>query len=442
VADRRKSTNPRGPDSRWSSLVSFDSIPVFARGPSALTLATTVVSQGLLVVSGIIAARALGVEGRGTLALLWLVPLSIVLLGGIGIPQATTYYVAREKRNPAAVVAMSVKLTIAIAAVLLVAYGTGLFLIGDVGGDFSSTDALLSICLILPFLWLNLGIAVLLGMESFAAFNLGRFIAPLLYALSTAVLLAAGGATLTALLAASLASFAVGAIITWILVLRRNLPGQGPADTNSRKIASFGLRGVVGSTSTITDVRADQLLVGALMDARALGIYVVAIAFSNLPRFVAQSFGSVAFPRIASADSEAARWATTIRAARIGVLAIAAFTAALIVALPVLIPLLFGDEFRDAIGVGRILLVAAFFLSTHRLLTELARGLGHPGYGSITEVLNGLVFFAGVLVFATPASENGIALAVLAGGIASSLLLSLLLIRLKRLPLDEGRVER
>jgi len=178
------------------------------------------------------------------------------------------------------------------------------------------------------------------------------------------------------------------------------------------------------------------------MDARALGIYVVAIAFSNLPRFVAQSIGSVAFPRIASADSEAARWATTIRAARIGVLAIAAFTAALIVALPVLIPLLFGDEFRDAIGVGRILLLAAFFLSTHRLLTELARGLGRPGYGSITEVVNGLVFFAGVLVFATPASENGIALAVLAGGIASSLLLSLLLIRLKRLPLDGGRVER
>ena len=434
--------DPAGPVSRWNNLVSFDSIPVFAKGPSALTLATTVVSQGLLVVSGIIVARALGVEGRGTLALLWLVPLSIVLLGGIGIPQAATYYVAREKQNPAAVVAMSVRLTVAIAAVLLVVYGIGLFLIGDVGGSISQTDALLSICLIIPFLGLNLGIAVLLGMKSYPAFNLSRFIAPFLYAFSTAILLATGDATLTAVLAASLASFAAGAIIAWVLVLRQVRPARGPADTDSREIAAFGLRGVIGSTSTITDVRADQLLVGALMDTRALGIYVTAIAFSNLPRFVAQSIGSVAFPRIASAESEADRWAAAIRSARIGILAIAVFTAALLLALPVLVPLLFGDDFSAAIGVGRILLVGAFFLSTHRLLTELARGLGHPGYGSITEVVNGLVFLVGVLVFATPASEDGIALAVLAGGIASTVLLSLLLIRLKRQPLDEDRAGR
>jgi O-antigen/teichoic acid export membrane protein len=423
--------------SRWSGLVSFDAIPLIARGPNAITLATTIASQGLLVVSGIIVARALGVEGRGTLALLWLVPLSIVLLGGIGIPQATTYYVAREKTNPAAVIWKSIMLTTTIAAFLVLAYGIGLFLIGDVGGAFSSTDALLSIALILPFLGLNLGIAVLLGMKRFAAFNLSRFTAPFLYALSTAVLLAVGDATLTAVLTASLASFAAGAVMAWVLVLRRVRPGGGAADTDTRSIAGFGLRGVVGSTSTITDVRADQLLVGTLMDTRALGIYVAAIAFSNLPRFVAQSIGSVAFPRIASAEGEQARWAATIRAAKIGILAIALFVAALLVSLPVLVPLLFGDEFDEAVGVGRILLVGAFFLSTHRLLTELARGLGHPGYGSITEVVNGLVFVVGVLVFATPASENGIALAVLAGGIASTALLGSLLIRLRRLSPDE-----
>ena len=169
------------------------------------------------------------------------------------------------------------------------------------------------------------------------------------------------------------------------------------------------------------------------MDARALGIYVVAIAFSNLPRFVAQSIGSVAFPRIASADSEAARWAPRSAPPESAILAIAAIVAALLMALPVLVPLLFGDDFEEAIGVGRILLVGAFFLSVHRLLTELARGLGHPGYGSITEVVNGVVFVLGVLVFATPATEKGVALAVLAGGIASTALLSAFLIRLRRL---------
>ena len=107
---------------------------------------------------------------------------------------------------------MSVRITAAIAAILLLAYGAGLFLIGDVGGSFSSADALLSIVLIIPFLGLNLGIAVLLGMKRFRAFNLGRFIAPFLYAAEHRD--PAGGSatpTLTAILAASLGSFALGA---------------------------------------------------------------------------------------------------------------------------------------------------------------------------------------------------------------------------------------
>ena len=87
----RQGAAPRESVSRWTNLVNFDAIPMFARGPSTLTLGVTMFTQGLLVISGIIVARALGVDGRGSLAFLWLVPLAIVLLGGIGIPQATTY---------------------------------------------------------------------------------------------------------------------------------------------------------------------------------------------------------------------------------------------------------------------------------------------------------------------------------------------------------------
>ena len=106
--------------------------------------------------------------------------------------------------------------------------------------------------------------------------------------------------------------------------------------------------------------------------------------------------------------------------------------------MPFLLPLLFGDDFSEAVSIGRILLLAALFLSIHRLLTELARGLGHPGYGSITELVNLGVFLLGILAFATPASTDGIAYAVLAGGLASSTLLALLLRRLE----DPGAGDR
>ena len=93
----------------------FGRLSSLARGPSAQTLATSVAAQALTVISGVIAARALGVEGRGTLAILWLIPVTLVLLGGIGIPQATTFYVAREIENARGVVRISVRITVLLA---------------------------------------------------------------------------------------------------------------------------------------------------------------------------------------------------------------------------------------------------------------------------------------------------------------------------------------
>jgi O-antigen/teichoic acid export membrane protein len=377
------------------------------------------------------------VEGRGTLALLWLIPVTLALLGGIGIPQATTFYVAREADNAAAVVRMSVGVVAVLAIVLSLGYAAGLSLIPD-DQAFSTTDGLLSLLLVPLFLAQNLATATLLGLKRYAAFNLCRIVAVFLYAFGILILFGLGEATLTSILSVCVFSWASAALGTWYLV-RRDLPNAGRAPEVTRSgIVSFGLRGVIGTVSPVDDVRIDQLLVGFLLDARALGLYVSAVAFCNLPRFVAQSIGSVNYPRVAGAPDSKAAWATTIRATKIGLVVIALTVAGLILTVPFLLPFLFGEEFKDAVGLAYILLPAAYFLSVHRLLTELARGLGHPGYGSITELVNLGVFLVSLLVFATPASATGVATAVLAGGISSALVLSLLLVRLRKMQRREG----
>ena len=68
----------------------------------------TIAAQALTLTSGVIAARALGVDGRGQLALLWLLPLILTQLGGIGLPQATTYFVARDSHNTTGIVRISI----------------------------------------------------------------------------------------------------------------------------------------------------------------------------------------------------------------------------------------------------------------------------------------------------------------------------------------------
>ncbi|MGA7436107.1 MAG: oligosaccharide flippase family protein [Solirubrobacterales bacterium] len=402
-----------------------------ATGPSAQTLATSIAGQALTLISGVIAARALGVEGRGLFAYLWLIPVTLVLLGGIGVPQATTFYVAREEGNAAGVVRISVRISLVLAALLTTAYAVGLFLIGGDDPRITTVEAILSVLLVPVFLASNLGIAALLGMKRYGTFNIARVAPPFFYALGATILFLLGHVSLLTILSASVLSFGTSAIVIWILV-RRDLPSSGgETAATPREIIGFGLRGVVGSVSPVDDVRIDQLLVGALMNARALGLYVAAVAFCNLPRFIAYAIGSVSFPRIASAGSRAEAWALARKALRI-FLALATVTVvSLFLLLPYLLPLLFGNDFKEAVGLGQILLIAAFFLALHRLLTELARGLGHPGYGSITEIVNVAVFALAVLILATPATTNGIAESVVAGGIASSSLLLFLLFRLR-----------
>ena len=55
--------------------------------------------QAVLIISGILAARILGVEGRGYLALLIIFPVVLCQLGGLGLPQAVTYYTARNRKH-------------------------------------------------------------------------------------------------------------------------------------------------------------------------------------------------------------------------------------------------------------------------------------------------------------------------------------------------------
>lgn len=399
------------------------------RGTSSQTLGATIASQVFLAISGIVAARALGVDGRGTLALLWLVPAVLTLLGGIGIAPATTFFVAREPSHVRSILKSAVSILVFPAVILSVAYGTVILTVDIAGHEYSTAEALMSALLVPILLAQNLGIAALLGQQRFRAYNVTRIGPPFLYMVLASAILVSGEASLTALLAVMTGSWLLAAVATWFILLHDLPVSDGEPEAGRRDILEFGLRGVIGSVSPIDDVRLDQFMVGLMLDARALGLYVAAIAFCNLPRFVAVSIGAVAYPRVASRRGREA-WAVGTRYLRIGLVLIGGAVLGMFVALPILLPLFFGEEFSDAVPIGRILLVAAVFLATNRLMSEIARGLGHPGFGSIAELANGLVFILGVLLVAGPSlSTSGIAWSVVAGAVSSSLVLAALLLR-------------
>jgi O-antigen/teichoic acid export membrane protein len=83
------------------------------RWSAVLSLASGTINQLALLVTGILAARALGPDGRGTQALLTLLPFVLSQVGTLGLPTAVVYFagtsgvssrsLARLLRRPAAV---------------------------------------------------------------------------------------------------------------------------------------------------------------------------------------------------------------------------------------------------------------------------------------------------------------------------------------------------
>jgi O-antigen/teichoic acid export membrane protein len=174
----------------------------------------------------------------------------------------------------------------------------------------------------------------------------------------------------------------------------------------------FGLRGLLGSTSPIETFRLDQAVVGLFLSTASLGLYVAGLAFANLPRFIAQSIGYVAYPRVAGRSDEGEARAELWQFFWLAVGICSLLVVGLELAVGRLVPIFFTHKFDGAVALTRILLVSALFLSARRVLTDGASGLGRPGLGTIAEVTSWAFLVPALAIFTPLLGARGVALAL------------------------------
>ena len=394
------------------------------RFPVAGSVLAGGVGQAALVVSGVLAARILGVEDRGYLALLVLFPAVLSQIGSLGLPLAATFAlsgpgadqaaIVRALRAPALVQAIAL---VAVHAVILAA------VFADDRGAVRLA-ALVSLAAVPAALAQQYGLAVLQGEQRFSSFNLFRTVPAVVYSIAVSVIFVVGVGDLPLVTAAWIASAAAAGAVT-LAVGVRALRWRGSRDSDAAlaPMLRFGLKGLLGSTSPVESFRLDQAVVGLLLSPAALGLYVVGLAFANLPRFVAQSIGYVAYPRVARATPANAARREMWQFFALAVAVCAAIVAALELAAGWLVPLFFGESFSGAVPVTRILLVGALFLGARRVLADGAQGLGRPGLGTVAE-LSSWLFLLPALALLTPTlGVEGVALALtIAAGLSLALL--------------------
>jgi O-antigen/teichoic acid export membrane protein len=363
------------------------------RAPSELlratsrTLVVSAAGQLTLLASGVFGARMLGVTGRGHVALLLLLSSIVTQLGSLGLPLAVTYFTARDgglsSRSRRRIVDFGIRQVVFVTG-LHAAILVGLFARSSTTVSEAAVVSLLATPGMLVYQY---SLAILQGERRFASFNTQRLALPALYAGILTVLYVCRAHSLIAVVAAWDAAVVIPAVSSTLAVRRGPRPDRDAVDVPPlREMIAFGMKGLLGSVAPLETFQLDQAVVGLFISPTALGLYVVGVAFTNIPRFIAQAIGLVAYPHLAAKPRGRRTGRSILRFMGLGIGLCGLAAAVIELALPWLVPTLFGRSFAAAIGIARILLISALLVSIRRLLADCARGAGLPGIGSAAEI--------------------------------------------------------
>ena len=346
---------------------------------------------GLGLLSGIQLSRALGPNGRGSVAATLLWPGLLVYLGAIGLSQAVVVFCASaaDRRRVSAVFSTAAVLAVGLSTA---SSGLGILLIPLLlrTQSLEVVKASRVFLLMIPAGMLSgLVAAVLQGRCSFLKLNALRLILPIGYVLGLAVLTLKGELSV---MNVSLLQLALSylTLVAGALVLMRDGISFSPSSFDlgtAKQLFAFGAKAYIGTLSGTLNQRLDQALLAAWFPAAQLGLYSVASSAAGATDTIGFAFRTVASGRIAQRATTEDKF-SELRAilARFWLVLLLG-TAALAACLPKLVPLLYGAGFRAAVLPAELLLIAQIFYAAKNLLISAAEAFGDSWLGSKAELI-------------------------------------------------------
>lgn len=358
-----------------------------------------VFTQFLTLVSGVIAARMLGVEGRGQIVLVAsLAQMASQLTLGGSMPNAITKELAshglRARDGLHGLVGRWVVWG------LLGAIAASSFFLATEGSDLDS---------------MAIGLAVGIVIMSLAAMTSRILIGAMLGESADPLKIAMTG-VLPQLFATVVLGTALAVGIDWnpveivvvmiacqalVLAFRlRSLkrPTGRPEDRlDRRELARIARHTHIGSIGPLDGLTLDRTLVGSMIGSTALGLYSAAVSLGSLAAILGATVAMVALPKLAAAQHgprEVER-ALVRRWLLMSVLVLVPTVLVFEAANPIVIPLVFGDAFEGAVPCGYWYVAASGLLAFRRLLIAVLQARGRGAVASWIELaLTPFVFVA------------------------------------------------
>ncbi len=400
---------------------SFETRPTLSR--VLLTTGTNVIMAIIGLVTGILAARLLGPQGRGDLAAIQIWPTSIATIAMLGLPQALVYYSAREPNNAGRYTGSAMALAL-LASFPFMAMG---YIVMPILLSAQSSDIITAarwyLLLVPLFALVAMPYNSLQGRSDFVFWN-GLRVVPSMAWLAILTIAWMFGRTEAQFVAYSYLVALTFLFFPVIYIVVHRVPGPFWPDVRKwRDMLRYGIPSMASDIPQMLNFRLDQMLIAAFLPAKALGLYVVAVSWSSLAHLMPSAMGAVLFPQVASQKTLLQQNHIFVRGTRRGVLLSLAAAIILMALAPVAIPLFFGEKFTMAVMPALVLTVAAAFAGLNRVLTQGLRGLGYPAIVMKAELCGVVVTILSLVSLLKPLGIMGAALASLLGYSAVTLLL-------------------
>jgi len=325
---------------------------------------------GLNLLLGVLTARVLGPERRGILALVMTLPVTLVTFADLGISRANIYLIGRRGRSPQQIASNALFFALATGAFL----GLGLWpvrglalrtLLRGLPARYLALILVLTPFLLLYTHWL----AILRAFQRFELFNLIRLLMPLslLGMMGAALLVFHGGigwATAAygagVLLAVGISLAIVGAITRPRLRFDRSLAGEAMA---------YGLKSYLQNLVSHLTYRLDLYLVAYFLSPREVAFYAIATSAAELAWYIPNSVGLVLFPKLSATEEERIH-PLTAEISRHTLLITLLAAGVVLLAGGVGIPLLYGADYRPAVGPMVILMPGVATMALYKVLSR------------------------------------------------------------------------
>jgi O-antigen/teichoic acid export membrane protein len=385
---------PNLSDQAGIPVVEQEIVPARATGGIGVLTLGNFAAQATRLPFSIIVAQALGPAGRGAVALIGVIDEVSTAIFTVGVPIATGYFAKTRRNSDQQLVNAGLRFGVLLLP-LTIAVGVA---VGS--GALASLEPAARWLTVLLVAWtgvVNLpglvAVNLLQAHRRLREIAINRVIFNFVSLFFVAVLTAAGHLSVTWVAAA----FVLGRLGTSLYTLAVTVwPSRGPAAA-IRPLVDYGARAVIGSVGTLLNNRVDQLVIAPMVGLTQLGYYAVAAGTSFLPIAVAMSMSVSAFSLV-SHDSGLGRDASTAKAIRRGLLVSAVLAGGLAALCPVLIPLLYGSEFKAAVVPSVILLVGSIAWGGQLVASQCAYALGYPSFVSVSEFIGLCATVVGLII--------------------------------------------